>query len=301
LRLRDFFSTAEGWLFAVSGYDNSPRVRATLRYVPRPDGPRAARGQRYTKLEHVEALEFIAAHRPDYLGGVPPDRVTEAFRPADGLAAAARRDPRVAMLRGVLSPLPRGAVGITGSRLLGLEMRDSDIDLVVYGRWWEVARSLVERATVEGHLEPVGDELWRDIYRKRRPELPFEEFVLHERRKANRGALGGTYFDLLFTRGWRQVRPDLRLGPGRGVATIQARVTAEEFAFDSPSILCVEHPEVTAVVSYSHTYAGQALPGEVVEARGPVHVSPMGPVLVVGTTREARGEWVRSLTLLDGA
>jgi predicted nucleotidyltransferase len=52
------------------------------------------------------------------------------------------------------------------------------------------------------------------------------------------------------------------------------------------------------VLSYTHTYAGQALVGERIEARG---VEALGDIkrLVVGTTREPKGEWIRSLTLLD--
>ncbi|TFH47982.1 MAG: DNA polymerase subunit beta, partial [Methanothrix sp.] len=44
---------------------------------------------------------------------------------------------------------------------------------------------------------------------------------------------------------------------------------------------------------------GQALPGETIEAKGVLEETAQGLRLVVGTTREARGEWIRSLTLLE--
>ena len=33
--------------------------------------------------------------------------------------------------------------------------------------------------------------------------FPYDEFVLHEQRKWNRGQIEGTYFDILYTRSYR--------------------------------------------------------------------------------------------------
>ncbi len=54
------------------------------------------------------------------------------------------------------------------------------------------------------------------------------------------------------------------------------------------------------MLSYTHTYAGQALAGERIEARGMVEVVGNMKRLVVETTREAKGEWIRSLTVMEG-
>ena len=81
--------------------------------------------------------------------------------------------------------------------------------------------------------------------------------------------------------------------------TITATVTDAEFAYDSPAIYKVNHPEIAMVLSYTHTYAGQARKGEVIEARGRLEESATGKVLVIGTSREPKGEWIKSLTLLE--
>ncbi|HQJ62015.1 MAG TPA: DNA polymerase subunit beta, partial [Methanothrix soehngenii] len=78
-------------------------------------------------------------------------------------------------------------------------------------------------------------------------------------------------------------------------------VTDCEFAFDSPAIFRLDHPEVKEILCFTHTYAGQALPGERIEAKGVLEETANGLRLVVGTTREARGEWIRSLSLLEKA
>jgi hypothetical protein len=79
---------------------------------------------------------------------------------------------------------------------------------------------------------------------------------------------------------------------------IEATVTNADLAFDSPAVYKVEHPEIDHLLSYTHTYAGQALPGELIEAQGVVERVGEKKRLVVGTSREPKGEWIRSLTLL---
>ena len=157
----------------------------------------------------------------------------------------------------------------------------------------------VKKAIASGQIDGIDEAGWEKIYRKRKPELSFEEFYLHERRKGNRCLLDGVLTDLLFVRSWDQIGPRIGIGKSLGMETITAKVTDAEFAFDSPAIYNVEHPGISTVLSYTHTYAGQALAGETIEARGKVEEGPGGKVLVVGTSREPKGEWIKSLTLLE--
>ena len=78
---------------------------------------------------------------------------------------------------------------------------------------------------------------------------------------------------------------------------ITAEVTDASFSFDSPAIYEIEHSEVNKVLSFTHTYTGQALAGETIEARGVLEQTKHETRLVVGTTREAKDEWIRSRSL----
>ena len=49
---------------------------------------------------------------------------------------------------------------------------------------------------------------------------------------------------------------------------IEAKVTDASLAFDSPAVYEVEHESVSRVLSFTHTYSGQALEGETIEACG---------------------------------
>ncbi|MCK9407287.1 MAG: nucleotidyltransferase domain-containing protein, partial [Methanothrix sp.] len=247
-RIRDFFETNEGWIFAVSDYNHSHGLRSLLRYIPDPSGERAARGIRYRKMDFDQAFEFLRQNRPDYvqdLHVVPEYDVLRLYDPSQGLRAVAEKDPKTEKIARILNQagVPWEEMGITGSRLIGLQAPASDIDFVVYGPMWWKARDIVDRAKKEGSIQDLDEETWKKIYAKRKPEISLEEFMLHEKRKGNRGIIDGTYFDLLFTRDWNQIQP---LDEGRpvGQGLVEAQVTDCEFAFDSPAIFRLDHPEV---------------------------------------------------------
>jgi predicted nucleotidyltransferase len=304
-RIRDFLETKDGWIFAVADYHHPNGIRSMLRYVPDPSGEREANGRRYRKLDFGDAFAFLKRTRPEYvqdLHVVPKEDVLRLYAPSNGLNAVVGTDRRVKKLVGILArgEIPMDRMGITGSMLVGLQGPSSDIDFVVYGSWWWKARDIIYRAKCDGGIQELDHAMWQRIYAKRRPEISFDEFVLHERRKGNRGMIEGTYFDLLFTRDWSQIGEAPPRGKPLGRRKIEALVTDAEFAFDSPAIFKIGHEEINEIFCYSHTYAGQALPGETIEAAGVVEETAEGCRLVVGTTREARGEWIRSLTLIEG-
>ncbi len=305
VRLRDFIEDTEGRLYAVATYDNNERVGCILRYVPDPSGPRQNReGVRYRKLEFDEAFSYISQQKPEYadiVQRVPYPDIRKILKPEDEIESIIRRNPLVRRLASIFD-LPVRTYGCTGSLLCGLENEQSDIDFVVYGRTFFHARELLIYAVKRGRLQPISDEIWDYIYRKRNPEIPFEEFILHEMRKWNRGQIDSVYFDILFTRSYKALNPfPCVRGRTCGTRIIEATVTDASLSFDNPAVYEVDHEEISRVLSFSHTYSGQALTGESIEARGVCEEHNDERWLIVGTTRDARGEYIRSLSLLDDA
>lgn len=306
LRLRDFVEDGDGWLYAVAAYDNAERAGCVLRYVPDPDGDRIRpdSGVRYRKLDFAEAYARVAAERPhclDLLHRVPLAEIAAIHKPDEVFPAVLARDPRVRRLVDALG-LPTGTAGCTGSLLVGLEGPGSDIDLVVYGAAFDRARARLPQAIREGLVDDLAEDLWRRVYAKRRPALSYEEFRLHEARKWNRGEICGTYFDILFTRDYAAIDPKpVPKGAVLGKAAIEATVTDSTLAYDVPAVYELDHPEVARVLSFTHTYSGQALTGEVIEAAGVLEAHGDERWLVVGTSREPVGEYIRSRTLLESA
>jgi predicted nucleotidyltransferase len=303
VRLRDFIEDKDGWLYAVSTYDNYVWVGCVLRYVPDADGKRIhPSGRRYTKYDFEEAYALVAAKKPQYAGRlhrVPYSDVTCVLKPDLEIDRIAAGHPRVKKLLDFFS-LPAGTVGCTGSLLCGLENEDSDIDMVVYGKHWFTAQNLVQEGIQNGDIEDLSVDMWRRIYEKRKPEITYDQFVLHEKRKFNRGQIEGTYFDILYTRSYDEIKKaPAGIGTVLGKQTIEATVKDASLAFDNPAIYEVEHESVSRVLSFTHTYSGQALAGETIEACGVLEQHGPERWLIVGTTREARGEYIVSKTLLE--
>ena len=259
---------------------------------------------RYRKLEFEEAFSYIAREKPEYadvVQRVPYSDIRRILKPEDEIGVIIRRYPLVQRLTTIFD-LPVRSYGCTGSLLCGLENEASDIDFVVYGRMFFHARELLVYAIDRGRLQPISDEMWDYIYRKRNPEISADEFILHEKRKWNRGQIDSVYFDILYTRSYKALNPlPCTRGKTCGTLTIEAMVTDASLSFDSPAVYEVDHEEISRVLSFSHTYSGQALTGERIEARGVCEEHDGERWLIVGTTRDARGEYIRSLTLLDEA
>jgi len=303
VRLRDFIEDADGWLYAVSTYDNEESIGGVLRYVPEPEGRRVhPTGRRYSKYDFDEAYAHIARHKPHYAGllhRIPHADVKRVYKPDQEIGRIAATHPQVKRLVNLLS-LPPGTVGCTGSLLCQLDDASSDIDMVVYGKHWFSAQSIIKQGIHDGKVEGLSEEMWRKVYEKRKPEITYDQFVLHEQRKYNRGQVEGTYFDILYTRSYDEIRSG-PAGKGSviGKMTIEAKVTDASLAFDNPAVYIVEHETVKKVLSFTHTYSGQALAGEMIEACGICEQHGSERWLIVGTTREARGEYIISKTLLE--
>jgi predicted nucleotidyltransferase len=305
IRLRDFIEDLEGRLYAVSAYDNAERVGCILRYIPDPQGERSSpEGKRYRKLEFDEAYQIISGEKPEYsdiLQRVPLSDIARILKPEIEIDTIVRRSALVSRLVEILN-LPKRRFGCTGSYLCGLETKQSDIDLVVYGRAFFSAREILRDALKKGRISPISDEVWETIYRKRNPDLSREEFLLHEMRKWNRGQIDAVYFDILFTRPYSALNPaPILKGPVCGKMTIEATVTDSSLSFDNPALYLIDHEEISRILSFSHTYSGQAVTGELIEARGMCEEHDGERWLIVGTTREAHGEYIRSLSLLEAA
>jgi uncharacterized protein len=299
VRIRDFVITKNNWIFAVVSYDNKSFIQGFLRYVPDKNGNRVRQdGKRFRKLDFDEARQLMqkSGMYLDGLCAIPYEDVVELKHPQQGIDSC---DEAVSQIVEFLEGygIHKRYMGVTGSRLVGLTAESSDIDFVIYGKpSFERGRAALRDAVECGLLPMIDDRMWRRIYQKRAPDLTFAEFLMHEQRKWNRGLIEKTYFDLLFVREHNEITIESR-GVDDGWATIRATVTNAWYAFDSPAIYEIDHETVKTVLSYTHTYAGQADEGEVIQARGICNESEVTR-LIVGTTREARGEWIKSCTLL---
>ncbi|MHB8865261.1 MAG: hypothetical protein ACYC6N_23020 [Pirellulaceae bacterium] len=304
--VRDFVETREGLLFAViaSGLEEG-RVLGFLRYVRREGTLRkldTANANLLLQRQHVHYV-YYSQQRDVALHGIPRDDVTRHYRPSARLAEIAQQphsvglEEKLCCLGGIIGGKAAAPswLGVTGSLLIGSPRADSDIDLVCYGRDnFARARLRLRSAIDQGLLNKLPASLWRDAYQRRGCSLTFEEYVWHEQRKHTKFACDGTKVDISLI----DAEPPEAVGCGkkRGHAVVRGLVTEDAYAFDYPACYSIEHPAIQAIVCYTPTYAGQAEAGEILEASGWVEETTEGRQrLVVGTSREAVGEYVKVL------
>ncbi|GAB4364271.1 MAG: nucleotidyltransferase domain-containing protein [Methylohalobius crimeensis] len=302
---RDFIITREGLVFAVTlNETEAGRVVACLRYAPTPAGLR--------KVSTHEAETILRTRYPRYLyhsprrdallHAVPINAVETHLCPRQRLRELLDRpatEPLIDKLQRLVDlfeveGLSSEQLGVTGSLLIGLQHEASDLDLVVYGREpFAQARRIVRDGFAHGWLQAPDRALWRATYQRRGCALSFDEYLWHEQRKYNKGAIDGTKFDLILMEE-KSMDDDPRLWYKLGRTRIRAPVIDAEGAFATPARYRLDHPEIPLALCFTATYLGQAEAGERVEISGHLEQASDGERrIVVGTSREAPEEYIK--------
>ncbi len=303
-----------GRAFAVVGQFHLENASvASLRYVPRGDRLVKAGPADIARLHEREPGYRLQAGDTVHTI-VPHDRVV---RTLDQFAGVGDLDEDERTVIDVLAKKAGVRVGVTGSSLLGTARPGSDLDLTAavgdHPRLLAAARTLAERGEV---LYPLTDTDWRAVYDKRgivAGHYPFRLFLAHERRKGDRWMAGRRRIDLLPTPRSRTVGPEDLAVYRLGLARAAGQVVGGSVPYGHPAIYLLEDGladledgrefTVEAVVCFTHTYAAQAFPGEhvraagVLERYGTTAAGFEGPVLIVGTSRDEKGEWLVSQEL----
>ncbi|HOI39667.1 MAG TPA: nucleotidyltransferase domain-containing protein [Methanobacterium sp.] len=331
-RVRDFIHTQDDLFFATTTYLHpNNRILSFLRYIPDPKGDRSLNGSRYSKVDSKQAYDFLNDSFPEYLFdcevtgvemmGVPAGKVKEILSPVERLKEIMNHPSPDELLLKVIkvanvfqeeAGIDQKHLGISGSVLPGLyDPQVSDIDFVVYGlKNHKKAMETFEymKNDVNSDLKRIADDYWAKLYEKRIKDstLSYDEFRWYEERKNNRGVVDGTLFDILATKEWDEIQGTFGEDTYEpcGTVKIEATVSDALAAFDNPAVYQVEDvnilegPKVpiNEVASYTHTYSGQARDGEIITARGKLE-KVMGRTtyyrLIVGTTRESLGEYIK--------
>ncbi len=332
VRPRDFIHTEDDLFFATTNYLHpKDRILSFLRYIPDPEGERSLNGTRYSKVDTKQAYEFLSQNFPEYLFnceitnvqmmGVPIDRVKKVMRPSDRLKEIMNNPSPDKLLKKVKkvaqtfhdhAGIPYDKMGISGSTLPGLyDPKVSDIDFVIYGlKNHRKAMKIFEeiKNSENGILREIGPEYWIRLYKKRIKDasLSYDEFMWYENRKNNRGVIEDTLFDILATRDWDEITGVYGETTYEPMGTIEIECTVSDAlgAFDNPAVYKIKDVKIlegievplNEIASFTHTYAGQVREGEKIRARGKLEKVKGRKVsyrLIVGTTRESMGEYIK--------
>lgn len=333
IRPRFFIKTKDDLFFAVNSYQNpSTHIISFLRYIPSPDGERVLNGVKYKKLSSSEAYDYVKKYHPEYLFdynvknkkmmGVLCDDIKEIISPVERLNKIIDTSDDNILFNKIRSlscifhehaGISYENMGVTGSTLLNLQnSTTSDIDFIVYGLDnHKKARILFEKCknNPDCPLNSISGDYWKQVYRKRILDdtMSFDEFVWYESRKNNRGIIDGTLFDILFTRNPSEIVSDNMEYEQLGKMKITCTVVDDKFSYDSPALYKISNqvtlvgPNVNIenVISFTHTYAGIVKNNERIIVSGVCEkvtdkqTNEKKYNLIVGTTRESFGEYIK--------
>lgn len=301
---KDFIETAEGLIFAVveQGLEDG-KALCFLRYMLMSSG--------WKKVATEQANILLQQQYPDYLHyspvldahlhAVAVDRIVKHHQPKHRLQQIMQSDQYDAVERDLFRlcelfeqhGLDLAQTGVTGSILVGVQNQGSDIDLVCYGREvFHQCRAITRKLIEMGYLQTLNDQDWRQSYDRRSCDLSFEDYVWHEQRKYNKAVINGRKFDLSFIDHYASSKSVVY--QKSGVITLQCRVIDDTHAFDYPAEFEIDHQQISSIVSFTATYTGQAVSGEIVEVSGVLEQSEQGVKrIVVGSSREAHGEYIK--------
>jgi len=302
---KDFIETSEGLVFAVveSGLEQG-KVLCFLRYIKS--------DQQWKKVETKQANQYLTENFPHYLyyslakqahcHALTLEQILTHYQPKVRLKQLVtaentdnvETDCQTLCLLFQQQGLDLDHVGVTGSVLISAQKSSSDIDLVFYSKQaFNQAREITRELIQNGDCAELNKGDWMESYNRRSCDLSFNDYVWHEKRKFNKAIVNHRKFDLTLV---NYTVPELELISFKkiGAIVLKVQVTEDALAFDYPAEFTIDHPEISSIVCYTATYTGQAKTGEWVEVSGVLEQSSEGQQrIVVGSDREARGEYIK--------
>lgn len=306
---KDFIETAEGLVFAVveSGIERG-KVLCFLRYM--------TINKQWTKVDTATAHRFLSAQYPHYLHFSPDKdvhlhavsvaQISHHHQPQLRLKHLLHQPSADSVIKDLCAicnafeanGINLDDVGVTGSILINAQQKNADIDLVFYQRdVFHIARQAIPQLIQQGRCTSLNNNDWQAAYARRGSDLSIDEYVWHEKRKLNKVLINQRKVDLSFVCNMPQNTDKVRYKKLTAVI-LQAKVLDDSLAFDYPSVYVIQHPSIYAAVSYTATYTGQAKKGEWIEVAGMVEQAGDDMKrIVVGSSREARGEYVKVINV----
>ncbi|MEE9337361.1 MAG: HAD-IA family hydrolase [Methylococcaceae bacterium] len=306
---KDFIETSEGLVFAVveSGEENG-KILCFLRYI--------RHNENWEKLNTIQANLLLRKDYPEYLyysqikqahcHAVALDKIDKHHEPRKRLkkllANSASNDVvefDVVKLCHLFNKygLDLEELGVTGSILIRAQNQSSDIDLVFYSRKaFNHGRDITKKLIQHGDCFELNEAQWMESFDRRSCELSFKEYIWHEKRKFNKAIINHRKIDFSFVSKTIQTVTTKNYKKLEKVQ-LKVQIIDDTLAFDYPAEFSIRHQQISSIVSYTATYTGQAKVGEWVEVAGMLEQDNKGEKrIVVGSSREAEGEYIKVFT-----
>jgi hypothetical protein len=302
----DIIETKAGLIFDVKGLVHPPgKIIAFPRFIPDPSGNRKREGHKYKKIYSLsKRFEFLEQKFPQYivydpifdekLCEVPLEDVKRHHKPVDHLQKLRHIKKLDVLERDALEffkllkncvNMHWNKVGISGSLLIRLHTRNSDIDPIVYGtrncrKVYEALKALQKdpKSPLKSYSTEELQELFK--FRVKDTQTSFEDFVRTESRKVLQGKFKKRDYFMRFVKDWNEIKAEYGAIRYKNVGYAKIKAVAEDdseaiFTPCSYKIKNVETIEgvrfpIEEIASFRGRFCEQARTGEAVIAQGKV-------------------------------
>ena len=297
-----YVETVDGLIFEVRGSIHpADRIIAFIAYVPDQSGDRIRGSSRFRRIhDFLERYEFLQNAYPEYLyldplhqriiQAVPREKVKKIYCPREKMRTLVEIRPdrgieatavNFAMAIAKNSGVSPANIGVSGSILVDLYTKESDIDLVIYGEenGHKVYETL-EKLRKEGWISPYDDRSVERVcnFRWGKSGLQMKRMIEFEKAKILHGKVENTYFFIKLVRDWGIDLVANRYVP-LGTAVVRAEVIDDRDSIFTPCRYGVDGCEflegkidgkLMEICSFMAKFAEMARAGDRVEARGKV-------------------------------
>lgn len=318
--------TDDSLIFSVKGDLHPPNaIVADLKYVPALRGARKRGGKHYRKIVSLPEKTAVLKKRwPHYLKfdpvfnqvlqEVPVEKIVTRYDPIERASEILRPRRSVGVERDAaeflhylkeVAGLDAASIGLSGSILLGLQTKASDIDPMIYGvQPSRRAYGALKRSFSESHMiKPYSRKQLLKLYdlRNAKSYMALRCFLKHESRKCLQGTFKRRGFSIRCLRGWSEVNEQYGEQKYRplGQVTISCVITDDSENILTPCRYPVtdvriikgsSHIMPHEIVSFRQRFCEQAFSGERVMATGTLEEVQTGGAsscrIVVGANEE---------------
>lgn len=300
----DYIETKETSLFFDVKGILHPKDRKIcfLRFMPNESGDRVKDGIKYKKVYDLkERYNIVRSNFPQYhffspeydmeLQCVKNEDIRRIYSPRDYLKSLKEIEKltkteelslELCKLFSTEGEIPTDQIGITGSPMIGLNLSDSDIDLIIYGTRCskDFQYHLREIFNKNNQLRMYNLEEYKVHYKWRvgGSDIPFAQFVKTEKRKLHQGKFHGRDFFIRYIKSpndWKGDYYQYQFKNLGRISLIAKTLDVEDSIFTpcSYKINCLKiyknqtdsiknYEKLNEVVSYRGRFCEQAQKGE---------------------------------------
>ncbi|MHA1789087.1 MAG: hypothetical protein ACTSXT_07660 [Candidatus Helarchaeota archaeon] len=266
-----FIETYDGLIFDVKGHIHPEnKIISFIRYFPAIDGNRKRNGVKYKKVYSIsDRTEILRKIHPEYLfydpildtnlQGVLNKDIKYIYNPVNFRLTLKKKQNLTSLQKSALNftdilinstNCDENKIGISGSLMVDLETKNSDIDIIIYGakNVRMVYDNMSKIFSDKNDINRYSIDQYKKLYKFKRKDtkISWKDFIKIESRKLFQGIFKGIDFYIRGIKDWDEIEysyGDFKI-KNYGYATIKGRIKNNSESIFTPCIYKTYETEI---------------------------------------------------------